>query len=107
MIRLYQAQDLPQAQLLIDLLDQHGIAARLNNGNAAAAMGDIPFTHAYPEIWLVNETDLKQSRQLIAEFEQPLNDEQWDCEYCQESSPLSFETCWNCEQERNIDGQTG
>ena len=100
MIRIYQAQDLPQAQLVIDLLAQNGITARLLNGNAAAAMGDIPFTHAYPEIWLVNESDLSFSKQLIAEFEKPLSDEQWHCQYCEEVSPISFETCWNCERER-------
>ena len=105
MIRLYQAQDLPQAQLLIDLLSQNGIAAKMQNCNAAAALGDIPFTHAYPEIWLVNESDFTQSRQLIAEFEKPLSDEKWYCQNCNEASPISFETCWNCQQERVPDGQ--
>ena len=104
MIRLYQAQDLPQAQLVIDLLDQHGIAAKMNNSNAAAALGDIPFTHAYPEIWLIHESDLKKSRQLIAEFEKPLSDEQWHCQHCNEASPISFETCWNCDQDRSTNG---
>ena len=100
MIRVYQAQDLPQAQLVIDMLERHGISAKLLNGNAAAALGDIPFTHAYPEIWLVNESDLTISKQLIAEFEKPLNDEQWRCPNCDETSPASFESCWNCERER-------
>ena len=104
MIRLYQAQDLPQAQLLIDMLDRNGIAAKINNGNAAAAMGDIPFTHAYPEIWLIDESDLPSSRLLITEFEKPLSDEQWFCQHCEEASPVSFESCWNCEQERELDG---
>lgn len=107
MIRLYQAQDLPQAQLIIDLLARHGIAAKMNNSNAAAALGDIPFTHAYPEIWLVNESDFIRSRQLIEKFEQPLTDEQWFCQNCHEASPISFETCWNCEQERDACEQAG
>ncbi len=104
MIRLYQAQDLPQAQLVIDMLARHGIAAKIYNGNAAAAVGDIPFTHAYPEIWLVEESDFKRSRQLIAEFEKPPSDELWCCEHCNEASPVTFETCWNCRRERLTDG---
>lgn len=105
MIRIYQAQDLPQAQLLIDLLDRHGIQAQLLNGHASGALGDIPFTHAYPEIWLLREADLARSKQLLAEFELPLSNEQWHCSYCNEASPVSFDTCWNCERDRGQNGK--
>ncbi len=104
MIRLYQAQDLPQAQLILDLLDQNHIKALLQNTNASAAMGEVPFTHAYPEVWLTDEKDLDQAKQLIAQFEQAATDEQWLCPCCQECSPVTFDFCWACDSPRDLDG---
>ena len=101
MIRIYQAQDLPQAQLILDLLDQHHIKALLQNANASAAMGEVPFTHAYPEVWLNNEQDFDKAKQLIADFEQAATDEQWLCQSCQEFSPVTFDFCWACETPRD------
>ena len=101
MIRIYQAQDLPQAQLILDLLDQHNIHALLQNTNAQSAMGELPFTHAYPEIWLKYEKDTVQAKQLIADFEQPISHEQWSCKSCQELSPVTFDFCWACEAPRD------
>ncbi len=87
MIRIYQAQDLPQAQLILDMLAQHQISALLQNANAQGAMGEVPFTHAYPEVWLKNDKDKELAKQLIAQFEQPLSNEQWLCKFCEEFSP--------------------
>ena len=106
MIRIYQALDLPQAQLIIDLLARNNISALLLNGNAQSAMGDIPFTHAYPEIWIKNETQREQAKQLIGEFEKPIGDEQWQCRSCEEQSPSTFDSCWNCLKPRVADGVT-
>lgn len=97
MIRLYVAASLAEAHLLLALLADERITAHVFNEHAAGAMGEIPFTHAYPEVWLDNPADLPEARQVIGEYEQ-----QRDltgsriCQSCGEQSPASFELCWQC-----------
>ncbi|KPK38429.1 MAG: hypothetical protein AMJ69_08415 [Gammaproteobacteria bacterium SG8_47] len=97
MYKLYEAADLHEAQLVLDLLTRHDIAARLLNTYAHGALGELPFTHAYPEIWLVNEADVSQARTLVYAFEhRSATQEQWRCSHCGEANPDSFELCWHC-----------
>jgi len=104
MIRIYQAQDLPQAQLILNMLEQHQISALLQNANAQGAVGEVPFTHAYPEVWIKHDKDKEIAKQLVNQFEQPLNNEQWYCQSCEEFSPMTFELCWACESPREENG---
>ena len=104
MIRIYQAQDLPQAQLIVDMLEQRQIPAVLQNANAQGAMGEVPFTHAYPEVWLKDDKDIFEAKKIIAQFEQPISNEQWLCSACKEPSPMTFELCWACDSPRDENG---
>lgn len=97
MIRLYTASDLPDAYLMLGLLEQHGIEARVFNENAQGGVGEIPFTHAYPEIWLVDERDFTRGRELVDRYqaaETPVAEVL--CAACGERNPDNFEICWHC-----------
>ena len=97
MHKIYEAADLHEAQLVLDLLSHHDIAARLLNSFAHGALGELPFTHAYPEIWLVNEADITQARMLIYAFEHRSDArQQWRCGRCGENNPETFDLCWRC-----------
>lgn len=97
MTRLYAAANLIDAHILLHLLDQAGIEARVFNENAQGGVGEIPFTHAYPEVWLVHEADLPAARAIVREHEQqPVDRGTVFCRECEESSPANFQLCWHC-----------
>ena len=97
MFRLYQAANLPEAYLVLHRLEQAGIEARVFNEHAQGGMGEIPFTHVYPEIWLLDERDEPKARQLLAEYERADSVARESvCSNCGEENPASFELCWQC-----------
>jgi hypothetical protein len=97
MRRVYSAATLPDAHMMRGLLSQAGIEAKVFNENAVGGMGEIPFTHVYPEVWVVNEGDLQRARELVKEFEHPTaNPGPVVCPRCGEENPGNFQTCWSC-----------
>jgi hypothetical protein len=97
MIRLYTASDLPDAYLLLRELERADIEARVFNENAQGGVGEIPFLHALPEIWLMDESDVGRARLIVARHEQrPRDAAPVSCPACGESNPGTFELCWKC-----------
>lgn len=97
MLKIYSAATLPDAHLVRGLLAQAGIQARVFNENAQGGMGEIPFTHAYPEVWILDEADLARARELIGQFERPaMIVAAVRCPHCGEDNPGNFQLCWSC-----------
>ncbi len=97
MLRLYSAANLPEAHLLRQLLAQAGIEAHVFNENAQSGMGEIPFTHAWPEVWLAEATDATRAREIVQSFERPAAPRaDVFCATCRERNPGNFELCWSC-----------
>jgi hypothetical protein len=97
MIKAYCAANLQDAHILLGLLQAAGIEARILNSNAQGGLGEIPFMHAYPEIWLVRRSDLGRASQVFERFERPPPAARpRPCAACGEENPAGFEICWNC-----------
>lgn len=98
MYRIYSASNLQEAHLLAGLLRQEGIEAHVLNENAVGGMGEIPFTQAWPEIWLEDERDRARAEAIIDRFERPPDTALLParCPACGEENPGGFEICWNC-----------
>lgn len=96
MRKLHSAATLADAHLIVGLLAQEGISAKVFNENAQGGLGEIPFTHAWPEVWLIDERDAQRALTLIQEMEQPGTGLQVACDKCKELNPDNFHTCWNC-----------
>ena len=97
MIKAYTAANLQDAHILLGLLKMEGIEARILNANALGGVGEIPFTNAYPEIWLVHARDRERARGTFQAFERPACDAApARCPACGEDNPAGFEICWNC-----------
>lgn len=98
MRRLYQAVNLPEAHLLLGLLAQAGIEARVFNEYAQGGLGEIPFMHVYPEVWLMDERDEPQARAILTAYERGAAPRSVArlCPGCGEENPPEFETCWHC-----------
>ena len=86
-----------EAQLLADLLKQDGIEVRVLNQYALGAMGEIPFTHTYPELWVVNDRDLGRASAVTQAAARALtNDAHKPCRGCGEQLLADLLSCWNC-----------
>jgi hypothetical protein len=97
-IKGYTAANLQDAHILIGLLHAEGIETRIFNAAALGGLGEIPFMHAYPEIWLVNPEDLDRARRLFEAFERPpAGAAPVRCASCGEDNPSDFDLCWNCQ----------
>lgn len=104
MLKLYDASNLTEAQLLLDLLQQAGIEAQILNTFAQGASGEIPFGQVYPEIWLQDEKDLSRARNIVKQYETVPATTDWIfCRHCGERNPANFELCWHCGKEFNAE----
>jgi len=95
--RLCTAANLQEAYLLLHQLAQAGIAARVLNEHAHGALGELPFTHAYPEIWIDDDAALAGGRAVLQAYRaRPEVRGTHRCRACGESNPASFDICWRC-----------
>lgn len=98
MFKIYSAGNITDAYLLQSLMAEAGIDTQILNEYAQGGIGELSFTQAYPELWLINESDMKPARLIINNFEQrdhPVGSVR--CPNCGEKNPDSFEVCWRCQ----------
>lgn len=97
MRRIRSAANLPEAYLLKQLLERAGIEAHVFNEHAQGALGEIPFIHAYPEVWVADEADAARAEELIGAYERTEPSAVTRaCPACGEQNPQGFEICWRC-----------
>jgi hypothetical protein len=97
MKKLCSTANIIEAQLLADLLKQDGIDVRVFNQYALGAMGEIPFTHTYPELWVVNDHDLGRAAVVTnAAARSLMQDALKPCRCCGEQLQADLLSCWNC-----------
>ncbi|MCF6324486.1 MAG: DUF2007 domain-containing protein [Gammaproteobacteria bacterium] len=95
---IYSAENRQEALLIVGLLQQTGIEVTLKNENLQGAIGEIPFTHAYPELYLLDERDETLARKIITEYESSREYlKTIICPACGEENPANFPSCWACE----------
>ena len=95
MRRVYTAATLPEAHLILQLLASVGINARVFNENAQGAIGELPVTDTWPDVWIVQNHQFRAARAVIERYESSRENELL-CSSCGEISPGSFEVCWQC-----------
>lgn len=97
MKKIYSAADLPEAHLISHLLARAGIAHHIFNENLQGGVGELPFTHTWPDIWVVDDADAKQAGAIIREYEcSTVQGAARACPVCSEENPPAFEICWRC-----------
>jgi len=95
--KLYTAANVTEAYIVLNMLAHAGIAARLLNEYAPGGMGELPFTHTYPEVWIDEETDRSLAARILADYQQrPPTTTTTRCRQCDADNPSDFEICWRC-----------
>lgn len=96
MKKIYIAANLPDAHIVLNMLQSENIEAHIFNQHAQSGMGEIPFTHAYPEVWLTQDSDISRAQDLINAYQSTPTRTNWRCLHCAEENPGNFELCWQC-----------
>lgn len=97
MQKLYTSANLQDAYLLAHRLVQAGIEVRILNEHAHGGLGELPFTHVYPEVWLLEPADAARAHAIVAEYEHRAAEAgHRPCRACGEENPAGFELCWRC-----------
>lgn len=93
----------PQAILLQEIFSQEGIDCLLRNADLALALGEIPMTECFPELWVVDDEAFPRARLLLEGWLKEGNPEAgpWQCPNCGEFLDGDFGACWSCDTERD------
>ncbi len=94
--------DRPQAAILKEILCKEGIDCLLRNEHLFAAMGEIPMTECFPELWVVDEEAFPRAKLLLNGWlkEDKGTTEPWRCPDCGERLEGQFGACWSCGRSR-------
>ena len=93
MCRVYTAETLPEAHLILQQLERVGINARIFNENAQGVIGELPVTDTWPDVWIVQNHQFRAVRTVIERYESSSGKERL-CNSCGETSSGRFEVCW-------------
>ena len=101
MKKVFASKDQAAIQIVRDLLHEQGIETKVFNESTAAVLGDIPFFHAMPEVWVLREEQVASAKAIVQSFESgdALDDRDrpdWICDQCGETIEGQFTSCWSC-----------
>ena len=103
MKRIFDSFDFPQVGHYQSILEAAGIRTLVKNLGVSNALGAIPMTEVYPELWVVDDEDFDEAMELLESFRGKESEEQdladWVCGTCGEQVPGSLGECWNCQTE--------
>lgn len=107
MIRIYSSENRLEVQQVKDLLDAKRIDCFIKNEFAIGAVGELSPFDAWPEVWLVDSEWETKAKAFIAEFlkeaEAKRAQADWVCERCNETNDSTFEICWSCGLETQVE----
>ena len=98
LVRVYRAADVPDAQLVRNMLEDAEISAVVQGETLALAMGDIPVgPSTAPTVW-VHARNATRARELVEQREAhtPTDQPAWTCLECGEQIEGQFAECWQC-----------
>ena len=92
----------PQAILLRDVIAEEGIDCLVRNADLAMAIGEIPLTECFPELWVIDDEAFPRARLLLEGWlaNGHKDEPDWQCPKCGEALEGHFGACWSCGYER-------
>lgn len=96
--KVFTADSLVMVAHYANVLATEGIKTEIRNANLGGALGEVPFTEVWPQLWVVHALDEQRAREIIEEVQSsPMPDgEPWACGACQTLNEYQFAACWHC-----------
>lgn len=97
MHKIYEANNLIDAQLLVDHLHANNIRATIRGHYLSGAIGELP-ADLGPSVWVVHKRDAPLAKELAKQLESCAVSatQAWTCTNCGETLGASFGLCWQC-----------
>lgn len=96
---IYAAADPLEAEILRSYLEAHGVTARVLGAALWGGHGELPIDSG-PRLVIDDPAQATTARELLRRYEHRRHAHaNWRCS-CGEESPIHFELCWSCAQER-------
>jgi Putative prokaryotic signal transducing protein len=103
-IKVFVAQHPTEAHFLKGLLESNGIPSEVQGEALFGVRGEIPFTEAFPEIWVLNDDQVDQALKVLrnrsSETDEVDERQSWQCSNCGEAVESQFTACWSCNADR-------
>ncbi len=102
-LHIFSLWDRPLAAMFKELLNNEGVDCLLRNEQLFSALGEIPFTECYPELWVIDDEVYPRAKTLLGHWlaKQDLASANWICPVCKEQLEGQFDACWSCGSPRN------
>lgn len=85
---------------VISMLEAAGITYMVRNQFLSGAIGELPPTECWPEIWITDDSDLERAMAIVREATMEPGDKgPWQCD-CGEKNEGTFGSCWKCGADR-------
>jgi hypothetical protein len=101
MRKVFEHPAFHEVGLLESVLNSHDIATIIRNQNVSSLAGEVPFTAAYPELWIVDDNRYDDAIAVLQDFREGARQDapavDWACPDCGESVPGTFHSCWKCD----------
>ncbi len=83
--------------MLRDRLTAQGIYAMVFNEHGAGAVGELPYTESWPQVWIYQDLHFMRAREVVLAYEQQQQPGvPRQCGECSEENPSGFDLCWQC-----------
>jgi hypothetical protein len=83
-----------------NIVENSGIEVELRNEYASGGAGELSPIDTWPELWVVNDSDIERAEKLVQDALNPKNAKEWRCSHCHEMNDPSFDFCWKCHSEK-------
>jgi hypothetical protein len=97
---VYTHPNLAVLAQVLALIERADIACVVRNEYASGALGEIAPINAWPEVWVINDRDFERSTLIVEQLQQAIEAPDWQCSECDNFSPATFDTCWQCGHDR-------
>ena len=97
-MRVYSAPVLAQVTHIKHVLEMNDIECYIQGEYRSGAAGELPPTETWPELWVVDPSNVEAAKRLVDEALTPARPAQpgWTCPSCKEVNEGQFGQCWNC-----------
>ena len=82
-----------------NLVEAQGIEVFLKNEFAQGAVGEVSAFDAWPELWVINDSDYDSALAVVNATQQADKAADWVCDNCGEVNASSFDMCWQCQHD--------